>query len=454
MINTPAERTVYTVSQLTEKIKSVLEDNFPFIWISGEISNFKSPVSGHFYFTFKDDFAQINAVMFRGQNRNLKFLPDDGMRITGFGRIGLYQPRGSYQIILEYIEPAGTGALQAAFEQLKMKLSHEGLFDASHKKPLPFLPAKIHLITSATGSVVHDIIQVLDRRYPDMDVVILPVTVQGDAAIDEITDAVSLLNRLPDAEVAIIARGGGSLEDLSAFNSEAIARAIYASRVPIVSAVGHETDFTICDFAADLRAPTPSAAAELVVPVKKDLIARQKAILRQLESQFAKTLAHRSMIVSHLSRRLVHPKKQLEYLNIRVDEMVLKLNRTFFQSLERKTQALAWLTSRLKKESPVLQVKRSHETVAGHHESLLYLFTSLINKKKLMVEALTGRLDALNPAAVLDRGYSITRSLPDKTVITDEAAVVAGQLLEILLAKGRLTCRVEKETSNGEKENI
>ena len=454
MINTPAERTVYTVSQLTEKIKSVLEDNFPFIWISGEISNFKSPVSGHFYFTLKDDFAQISAVMFRGQNRNLKFLPDNGMRITGFGRIGLYQPRGSYQIILEYIEPAGTGALQAAFEQLKMKLSHEGLFDASHKKPLPFLPEKIHLITSATGSVVHDIIQVLDRRYPDMDVVILPVPVQGDAAVYEITEALSLLNTLPDAEVAIIARGGGSLEDLSAFNSEALARAIFASHVPIVSAVGHETDFTICDFAADLRAPTPSAAAELVVPVKKDLITRQKDILHQLESQFAKTLAHRSMIVSHLSRRLVHPKKQLEYLNIRVDEMVLKLNRTFFQSLDRKTQALAWLDNRLKKESPGQRISRSHETVSRHHESLLYLFTSLINKKKLMVEALTGRLNALNPAAVLDRGYSITRSLPDRSVITDEAAVVAGQLLEILLAKGRLTCRVEKETSNGKKENF
>ena len=237
MLSTSVERIIFSVSQLTEKIKSILEGKFPFIWISGEISNFKSPVSGHYYFTLKDSQAQINAIMFRGQNRNLNFLPENGMKITGFGRISVYQPRGNYQIILEYIEPAGIGALQAGFEQLKSRLTDEGLFDKIYKKPLPYLPSKIYLITSPTGSVVYDMIRVLHRRYSNIEISILPVKVQGNDAVDEIVSAFDLLNTLDDADVAIIARGGGSLEDLSAFNSEKVARAIFASQVPIISAM-------------------------------------------------------------------------------------------------------------------------------------------------------------------------------------------------------------------------
>ena len=260
--NTDQHR-IYTVSELTSDLKDILEKTYPFIWIFGEISNFNVPVSGHFYFTVKDEHAQINAVMFRNQNRNLKFKPEDGISITGLGRITVYEPRGTYQIIFEYLEPKGTGAIQLAFEQLKKRLADEGLFDEKHKKPLPFLPGKISIITSPTGAVVHDILKIIDRRFSNLHLEIVPVKVQGYGAEDEIISAIEMINARCDSDVAILARGGGSLEDFHAFNSEAVARAVFASKIPIISAVGHETDFSITDFVADFRAPTPSAAAEL-----------------------------------------------------------------------------------------------------------------------------------------------------------------------------------------------
>ena len=271
---TDATRRILTVSELTGQIKSLLENSFAFVWVCGEISNFRTPGSGHYYFTLKDASAQVAAVMFRNQNRQLKFLPADGMSIVGLGRISVYEPRGSYQIILEYVEPAGVGALQVAFERLKQRLAVAGYFDEHHKQRLPFLPHKISVITSPTGAVVHDIITVASRRFPNMPLQIVPVKVQGVGSEDEIASALELVNRRSDADVIILARGGGSLEDLQAFNSERVAMAIFTSRIPVVSAVGHETDVTIADFIADVRAPTPSAAAELVVPDKNELARR------------------------------------------------------------------------------------------------------------------------------------------------------------------------------------
>ncbi|MCK4793478.1 MAG: exodeoxyribonuclease VII large subunit, partial [Desulfobacteraceae bacterium] len=272
------ERRIYTVTELTHNIKDFLEEAFPFVWITGEISNFRIPVSGHFYFTIKDSGAQISAVMFRGQNRNLRFQPEDGMAVIAMGRLNVYETKGIYQIIIEYLEPEGVGVLQLAFEHLKKRLAAEGLFDEKHKLPLPFLPQKIAVVTSPTGAVIRDIINVIDRRFPNMTVEIAPVKVQGEQAAEEIVEAIELLNDRNDADVIVVARGGGSLEDLQAFNSEVVARAIFSSEIPVVSAVGHETDFTIADFTADLRAPTPSAAAELIVPVKNDLLMRTKEI--------------------------------------------------------------------------------------------------------------------------------------------------------------------------------
>jgi len=454
LIQTPVERKIFSVSQLTENIKTILEESFPFIWISGEISNFKSPVSGHYYFTLKDKNAQISAIMFRGQNRNLKFLPEDGMKITGFGRISVYAPRGNYQLILEYLEPAGAGALQAAFEQLKARLSEEGLFDKSHKKPIPFLPAKIYLITSPTGSVVHDMIRVLHRRYPDAAITILPVKVQGDDSAEEIVSAMSLINTIDDADVAIIARGGGSLEDLSPFNSEIVARAIFASRVPVVSAVGHETDFTIADFVSDLRAPTPSAAAEMVTPVKQDLLERQSSLFKQLCARFNRYIQNRLNLLNNLTKKLVDPKKRLDDLTLRLDDGFMRMNRALKQTVNQKQERLLWWTKRLEKNSPQNRIDDLRFILGKNQETLLFLTTSLIKTKKLTLKEISGRLDVLNPVAVLNRGYSITRTLPEKTIITDENNVFDGQLIEILLAKGIINCRVEKDKPNGKKEDI
>ena len=287
-----SQRRIHTVSELTAKVKVLLEDNFPFIWICGEISNFRVPASGHFYFTLKDEKAQINTVMFRSQNRNLKFEPEDGMSVTGLGRISLYEPRGTYQIILEYIEPEGTGAIQLAFEQLKARLSAEGLFDEKHKKPLPFLPRKISIITSPTGAVVHDILKIINRRFSNIHIEIIPVKVQGSGAESEIVSGLDMINTRSDSDVTILSRGGGSLEDLHAFNSEDVARAIFSSKIPIISAVGHETDFTIADFVADLRASTPSAAAELAVPHKIDLSRRVAELTTTLTVRFSRYIKH------------------------------------------------------------------------------------------------------------------------------------------------------------------
>ena len=262
---------IYTVSKLTAQIKTLLEDRFPFVWITGEVSNFRSPSSGHFYFVLKDATAQIQAVMFRGQNQMLKFALEDGMNVTGLGRINVYEPRGTYQIVLEYLEPKGVGALQAAFEQLKAKLAIEGLFADTHKRQIPFLPREIALVTSPTGAVVHDMLNILNRRFPTIPVWVYPVRVQGDGAENEIASALDDLSKRSDLDIIILARGGGSLEDLQAFNSEGVARAVFTSEIPIISAIGHETDYTIVDFVADLRAPTPSAAAELAVAIKTEL---------------------------------------------------------------------------------------------------------------------------------------------------------------------------------------
>lgn len=268
------QKNIYTVSQLTSNIKNLLEENFPLVWVSGEVSNFSVPVSGHFYFSLKDENTQIQSVMFRGQNRILKFEPENGLKITGLGRISVYEPRGSYQLILEYMEPKGIGALQVAFEKMKDRLLKEGLFDKKHKKTLPFVPKKICIITSPTGSVLYDFLQIAHRRFPNMPVEIIPVSVQGNQAVKDIVQALDLANSSTDKtdrlqpDVIVIARGGGSIEDLFAFNTEEVARSIFLSSIPVVSAIGHETDFTITDFVADFRAPTPSAAAEIVVPKK------------------------------------------------------------------------------------------------------------------------------------------------------------------------------------------
>ena len=400
------ERRIYTVSELTSEIKVLLEENFPFIWICGEISNLRIPVSKHFYFTLKDEDAQINAVMFRNQNRNLQFNLEDGMSITGLGRISVYEPRGTYQIILEHLEPKGIGALQMAFEQLKTRLFDEGLFDEKHKTPLPFLPKKISIITSPSGAVIHDILKIINRRFSNVHIEVIPVKVQGVGADREIVSALELLNSRVDtingADVAILARGGGSIEDLSAFNSEDVARAIFASKVPIISAVGHETDFTIADFTADVRASTPSVAAEIAVPLKYELELGCAELSRSLKVRFRKNIEHLRSLLNEISKRLIHPKKKIEDLRLKTDDFTSRLVRMFINNINQRREHLAWRVD---------------------------------------------RLNALNPTAILARGYSITRTIPEAVVVRNSGQVKIGQNLEVMVEKGSLTCRVERKNS-------
>ena len=440
--NTDQHR-IYTVSELTSDIKGILEKTYPFVWVYGEISNFNIPASGHFYFTVKDEHAQISAVMFRNQNRNLKFRPEDGISITGLGRISVYEPRGTYQIIFEHLEPKGTGAIQLAFEQLKKRLADEGLFDEKHKIPLPFLPKKISIITSPTGAVVHDILNIIDRRFSNVHLEIIPVKVQGYGAESEIITAIEMINTNCDSDVAILARGGGSLEDFHAFNSEDIARAVFASKIPIISAVGHETDFSITDFVADLRAPTPSVAAELVVPVKKELILKISNLSEILTTRFLRYFGHLQTVLKAMSNRLVHPNRIIVDLMLKTDDMLGRLNRAFKNSFLKHHEQLWWRMERLLSNNPLLQIKLLKDKLDIKNINIQIYTKILLNKKQSTLRELEAKLHTLSPKAILARGYSITRTIPDATVVRDPQELSIGQDLEVMVAGGSFICSVK-----------
>jgi len=440
-------RKIYTVSELTSELKTLLEESFPFVWISGEISNLSTPVSGHFYFTLKDENSQIRAVMFRGQNKKLKFTLDDGLSIIGLGRINLYEPRGNYQIIFEYIEPKGIGALQLGFEKLKIRLSEEGLFDDKYKSPLPFLPNKICIITSPSGSVIHDIIDIVHRRFYNIPIEIIPVKVQGDSAVQEIVSAFDMINTLADskerADVVILARGGGSIEDLAAFNSEEVARAIFASRIPVISAVGHETDYTISDFVADLRAPTPSAAAELVVPLKYELTNRCDEMFKNLIARIYNNIDKLNSSLNELNNRLVDPRKNIQDFRLKIDDYINRLLKSIYNITNKRRDQLIWMTKSLYATSPYKHIDNLNITLKRLNHNLLLFIDIYIQNRRSITIVLASRLNDLSPVAILDRGYSITRTIPDAVVVRDPKIVNLGQKLEVMLSKGSLICRVE-----------
>lgn len=446
-----AIRKIYTVSELTDQIKALLEETFPFVWIVGEISNFRTPLSGHFYFTLKDADSQINAVMFRGQQRQLKFEPEDGMRITGMGRLSVYEPRGSYQIILEYMEPSGVGALQIAYEKLKARLAQEGLFDDQHKQPIPFLAQKIALITSPSGAVVHDILNIIDRRFANVDVQIVPVKVQGDGAEEEIAAALDLLDQQADFDAAILARGGGSLEDLHAFNSETVARAIYACDVPLISAVGHETDYTIADFVADLRAPTPSAAAELLLPLKKELLQIVRSFSDDLHYRMINTIERLRHTLVDVAKRMRDPRKKSQDWRLRLDDLTLRLSRHIRAILDRKNERLQWRQDRLLINNPQSRIENYKASIQQIVNKLLELCDKKLQIKFARLREFSARLEALSPIAILERGYSITRTVPEAKIVLDPETVDLQQDLEVILSKGALICRVKEKLKNGPK---
>ncbi|ABO89939.1 TPA: exodeoxyribonuclease VII large subunit [Aeromonas salmonicida] len=439
------EQQVFTVTRLNSAVRMILEQDLGLVWLTGELSNLAMPSSGHWYFSLKDLGAQVRCAMFKGNNRRVAFRPQDGMQVLVQARVSLYEPRGDYQLIIESMQPAGDGVLALRFEELKRRLGAEGLFDEGRKRPLPREPRAVGLVTSATGAALHDMLTVLKRRAPDLPVFIYPTQVQGSAAIGQIVAAIALANRRAEVDVLIVGRGGGSLEDLWCFNEEVVARAIANSAIPVISAVGHEVDVTISDFAADLRAPTPSAAAELVAPDQSARAQRLAHLWQRLVQAMNRhqTAARHGFVL--LQKRLDHqdPKRRLEQQSQRLDELSARLQQLLNQRLHQGERRLANLELRLQAKSPerLLAIGRRRHQLA--QERLYALITKRQDQASHRLAMLTARLDGVSPLATLGRGYSITRT-QSGDVINRAAQVNAGQTLVTTLAEGHLQVRVEE----------
>ena len=439
---------ILTVSQLNDNIKIFLEEAFGILWVEGEVSNLRRPQSGHVYFTMKDDKSQIRAVYFRqyglARNRMAHFDLEDGMKILCRARLSAYPPRGEYQLIVESVEPQGVGALQKAFEQLKARLAAEGLFDKAHKKELPFLPRRIGVVTSPTGAVIRDILNVTRRRFPSVDILIAPTRVQGAEAAGEIISALRNLHTYGRVDIIIIARGGGSLEDLAPFNDENLAREIFRSTIPIISAVGHETDFTICDFVADLRAPTPSAAAELVVPQRTDLQERLYHLRQRLAAAQRRQIGRQKEQLASLQDRLKDPHRFLFDFSIHLDDLRERMQRAFTQSTQMMKSKLQHLDLGLQNANPARQI-REKRTFLGHLEkNIIKTWTRDLKDREERLKTHAALLSSLSPLAVLQRGYSITRRLSNGEIIRQANQLTLDERVCIQLAEGIIDTRVEK----------
>jgi exodeoxyribonuclease VII large subunit len=434
---------VYTVTELTEEIKTLLEKRFEFVWLEGEISNFSSPVSGHYYMVVKDGKSQMRGVMFRPQTRYLKFVPENGMKVIAQGRVGVYPPRGEYQIILDYLEPMGVGALALAFEQLKKKLAAQGVFDKEIKKPLPFLPQKVAVITSPAGAAIQDFLKIIRRRFANIEIIIVPVRVQGEEATSDMVEALHLVNSTLQVDVIVLTRGGGSLEDLWAFNQEALALAIRRSKVPVVSAVGHEVDLTICDLAADFRAPTPSSAAELLVIEKESIQDRLNEVRKRLLALQGLVIKNKTLTLQHLAERLRDPRRGLAAEWMRLDEVYSRLMRLVESTLRSSVVRLKAEGRALLLGSPMSLISSRREQLTFARRSLGFSVRKGLSEKRMACSLAEERLKDLSPMSVLKRGYSIARRLPSREVLKDASAVDTGDRINVVLARGELDCRIE-----------
>lgn len=437
-------RQILTVSQLNRAAKDLLETYLPMLWVEGELSNVSVPSSGHWYFTLKDSGAQVRCAMFRNRNILVRFKPEAGKKVLVRGKVSLYEGRGDYQLIAEHMEPAGAGDLQRQFEQLKEKLQLEGLFDSAHKKPLPAWPRRLGIVTSPTGAAVHDILHVLRRRFPALPVIVLPVAVQGNDAAGQIAAAIDTANRHQLCDVLIVGRGGGSLEDLWAFNEEVVARAIHTSNIPVVSAVGHEVDFTIADFVADLRAPTPSAAAELVSPDCQAVLHKLQRYEQQLTRCMAAHLREHRQQVAHLRARLQHPGQKLQVQAQKLDHLEMRLQRALTTSLRNVHQRVERLEHKLQRFNPQ-RLLASH----AHRLQVLTLRLEAVQRKQLdarqqRLQRVAGLLQSVSPLNTLGRGYAILLT-EDGHAVRDADEVNCGQPLTAKLHKGKLICEVKRK---------
>jgi exodeoxyribonuclease VII large subunit len=438
-----AEKTILTVSRLTALLRGVLEENFEQVWVQGEVSNLSFPSSGHLYFTLKDAGAQLRCVMFKGAAKNLKFRPGDGIALIARGRISVYDQRGEYQLICEYLEPAGVGALQLAFMQLKERLAQEGLFDENHKRPLPMFPRRVGVVTSPTGAAIHDILNVLKRRFASVEILLYPVRVQGEGAAGEIARAIDDMNRLDLADVLIVGRGGGSLEDLWPFNEEVVARAVHRSKLPVISAVGHETDWTICDLAADLRAPTPSAAAELVIASSIEIRGRVEALDHRMRLAIETRLAGMESRIDALRRSLHDPGTMLGHLAQRVDDLAGRLELALHNSVARDRGQFDRLQAGLMHANPGRTVEVLQQRLTLLSVQSERLITGKLEEMKHVFVGTAARLEVLSPLKTLSRGYAIAAT-SEGTVVTDTSQLTAGDRIRLHLHRGKALCRVEE----------
>jgi exodeoxyribonuclease VII large subunit len=432
------ERKILTVTELTEEIRKILEGGFSSVWVQGEISNYKRAPSGHSYFTLKDDNSQVKSVMFKGQSRFLKFKLEDGLKVLGWGRVSVYSPRGEYQLVVETLEPVGLGSLMLALEQLKAKLSAEGLFEVSRKKSLPRKPQTVGVVTSATGAAVRDIIRIIQRRSPGVNVVVSPTSVQGEKAPGEIIAALNRLvvSNLPD--VIIIGRGGGSIEDLWAFNDETVVRSIAMCPMPIISAVGHETDFTLSDFAADVRASTPSAAAELVVPDDRETWDTVSHLFARLKNSMFNCLSRNVQTLDEITRTFLQPLRRIQDERLRLRDLSDRIKKNALRIVALARKDLEAMLVRLRPDI----LTRTHDVAS---DDLMQLNGRLSRSIRLSLEdfrqrlsGLVAQLETLSPLKVMLRGYSITFKVEDGSLVNEAQAVSQGEEIRTLVSDGEI----------------
>lgn len=443
------QRRIYTVSELNAALRALLERDFQDIWVAGEISGVRPATSGHIYFTLKDDASVLRCVIFRSTLRYLRFRPEEGIAVLARGRLDLWEARGEYQMLVEYLEPQGAGALQVAFEQLKKKLAAEGLFDPARKRPLPRIPRRIGIVTSPVGAVISDMLKILERRFPALHVRLYPALVQGEGSVEDVCRGLEYFSRTRWPDVVVVARGGGSLEDLWTFNEEAVARAIAECSVPVVSAIGHETDFTIADFVADLRAPTPSAAAEMLTPTREQLLEQLAALTAKMTQAMRYRLAQaaRALEQRGLPRAFSILQRRLGRAFQRVDEMDFRLRELARLQLEARRRRLEALEARLRAQDLRLRFAGFRRRVEAASQALEGRMRERLASVRARLEPLVAELAQLSPLRVLERGYAIVQDESGR-VVKDASLVLPETRLRVRLARGQLRVGVI-ETSAG-----
>ncbi len=449
---------ILTVTELTRSIRGILETEFPFVTVNGEISNLRKPYSGHLYFTLKDEDSQLKAVLFKQQQKYLRQLPRDGQQVICRGRISVYEPRGEYQLIIDYLERHGAGELQVAFENLKQRLAEEGLFDQDSKKEIPKFPARVALITSPKGAALFDFLKVALHRFPSQPIEIFPVRVQGKEAASEICEALATLNILKRSDVIVLCRGGGSIEDLWSFNEESVARAIHKSEIPVVSAIGHEIDFTIADFVADLRAPTPTGAAEAVIPNKQILSENVQRLRLTLFKTALQKIREKKHQVNLQKSKLGDPRSLITHNYMYLDNLYSSLVHGYKGYIYHRSMQLETISGKLHKLSPVQQLAYKQQWTRELTRRLRSMMQQHLQQKKNRLSAATSLLEAISPLGVLGRGYAVVRSGPKEKapgeLIRTTRQVTVGKELEVILQEGKLGCKVTEIEEDGRDERI